>query len=102
MKAVVRAALAGDRDAAVEFFRKEFALDYLLRRMMAGSVAASHATQVAVMDGVTMGGGVGLAMHGPFRVATERCDLAHASTPETPLSDTAACLQGKWSAAVWA
>ena len=28
---------------------------------------------VAVMDRVTMGGGVGMAVHGPFRIATERC-----------------------------
>ena len=30
--------------------------------------------QVAIMDGITMGGGAGLCLNGAFRVATERCD----------------------------
>jgi hypothetical protein len=72
VKKVVQDALAGNKAAAVEFFKKEFTLDYLIDRMMAGGAGVPHFTQIAIMDRVSMGGGVGLAMHGPFRIATER------------------------------
>ena len=28
---------------------------------------------MALLDGIVMGGGAGVSMHGPFRVATEKC-----------------------------
>lgn len=31
---------------------------------------------IAIMDGVTMGGGVGLSVHAPFRIATENTVFA--------------------------
>ena len=55
--------LAGEHLRAVEFFRDEFLLDWRTSRV---------ASQVAVVDGVCLGGGAGLVMHGEYMVATER------------------------------
>lgn len=70
VKSVVREAVSGNWRAGVEFFRAEFQLDYLISRLAASSPSI---IQIALMDGIVMGGGAGLCMHGPFRVATERC-----------------------------
>lgn len=43
-------------------------------------LAGSPKPQVSVWDGIVMGGGVGISVHGAFRVATERCMFA---MPET-------------------
>ncbi len=40
---------------------------------------------VTIMDGITMGGGVGLAAHAPVRVVTERSRVA---MPETRIGFT--------------
>ncbi|KAF7986556.1 hypothetical protein HWV62_26292 [Athelia sp. TMB] len=56
------------RAKAVEFFKEEFELDYIL--------AALPKPYVVVLDGITMGGGVGLAAHAPFRIATENTVFA--------------------------
>lgn len=55
-----------------EFFREEYALNHRLHRC--------PKPVVALIDGVTMGGGVGLSVHGSHRVATERTVFA---MPET-------------------
>ncbi|KAF9246349.1 3-hydroxyisobutyryl-coenzyme A hydrolase [Melanogaster broomeanus] len=62
------------RPAAIQFFKDEFELDYLLSQL--------PQPYVAVLDGITMGGGVGLAISAPFRVATERTIFA---MPETKI-----------------
>lgn len=63
---------AGDGAQAREFFFTEYRLNHLL-------FTYSKAV-VAVMDGVTMGGGVGISMPARFRIATERTTFA---MPET-------------------
>ena len=63
---------AGDGVAAREFFFTEYRLNHLL--------FVYPKPVLAVMDGVTMGGGVGLSAPARYRVATERTTYA---MPET-------------------
>jgi len=46
------------------FFYPEYRHNYLISRL--------RKPHVALIDGITMGGGVGVSVHGTFRVATER------------------------------
>jgi enoyl-CoA hydratase len=62
----------GDGTAAREFFHTEYRLNHLIQSF--------PKPIVAIMDGVTMGGGVGLSVHATFRIATERTVFA---MPET-------------------
>ena len=57
---------------AREFFREEYITDYAL--------ACLRKPYVAIIDGITMGGGVGVSVPGRYRVATERTLFA---MPET-------------------
>lgn len=59
---------------SVDYFEKEYTLDHL--------IATYSKPYVAFMDGITMGGGVGLSVHAPFRIATERTTFA---MPETKI-----------------
>jgi enoyl-CoA hydratase len=66
------AAGANDPQAGAEFFAAEYRMNALLQRY--------PKPVAAVMDGVTMGGGVGLSIYSRYRIATERTVLA---MPET-------------------
>lgn len=59
---------------ATAFFGLEYQLNHL--------IATYNKPYIAFMDGVTMGGGVGLSVHAPFRIATERTLFA---MPETKI-----------------
>jgi enoyl-CoA hydratase len=63
---------AGDGFAARAFFQAEYRLNHL--------IYAYPKPIIAIIDGITMGGGVGLSVHAPFRIATERTTFA---MPET-------------------
>ena len=63
---------AGDAQEARAFFNVEYRMNAALKTF--------PKPVLAIMDGVTMGGGVGLSVHGSHRIATERTLFA---MPET-------------------
>src|SRR6202011_2852625 len=64
--------IAGDPDLTAAFFREEYQLIRRIHRF--------PKPYVAIIDGITMGGGAGVSVNGAFRIATERTMLA---MPET-------------------
>lgn len=66
-----------DHAEAREFFRAEYRLD--------AAIARYPKPVVAIMDGITMGGGIGLAGHASVRIVTERSRIA---MPETRIGFT--------------
>lgn len=61
------------RGEAMQFFKKEFELDWKLACYSVGAHTFDGSkTYIAVMDGLTMGGGAGLAFGAAVRVATEK------------------------------
>jgi enoyl-CoA hydratase/carnithine racemase len=57
-----------------DFFREEYQINYKLASQ------SRHVPQISLWDGIVMGGGVGLSVHGKYRVATEHTVFA---MPET-------------------
>lgn len=62
------------QEKSTDYFALEYQLDHL--------IATYSKPYVAVMNGITMGGGVGLSVHAPFRIATEKTVFA---MPETTI-----------------
>ncbi|TFK13609.1 disks large-associated protein 3 [Platysternon megacephalum] len=73
IRAITDAGKVGGR-LAQDFFREEYILN--------NAVGTCQKLYVALIDGITMGGGVGLSVHGHFRVATEKTLFA---MPETAI-----------------
>ncbi|CAL8106406.1 unnamed protein product [Orchesella dallaii] len=71
IRAVTESAKAGTT-LYQEFFKEEYQVNNLI-----GTLRIPY---IALIDGITMGGGVGLSVHGLFRVATEKTLFA---MPET-------------------
>jgi enoyl-CoA hydratase len=64
--------ISGSRDLTATFFREEYEL---IRR-----IHLFAKPYIAIIDGITMGGGAGMSVNGAYRVATERTLFA---MPET-------------------
>ncbi|KAL5020713.1 hypothetical protein ScPMuIL_002202, partial [Solemya velum] len=71
IRAVTEAGKVGGK-LSKDFFFEEYILN--------NKIGTYKLPYVAIIDGITMGGGVGLSVHGMFRVATERTVFA---MPET-------------------
>ncbi|MFF8958343.1 enoyl-CoA hydratase/isomerase family protein [Streptomyces sp. NPDC014894] len=71
IRAIHADAVAGGR-ASLDFWRDEYRLN--------ARIAAFRKPYVAFMDGIVMGGGVGVSAHGSVRIVTERSSVA---MPET-------------------
>ncbi|XP_030761932.1 3-hydroxyisobutyryl-CoA hydrolase, mitochondrial isoform X2 [Sitophilus oryzae] len=73
VKAIALAAFKGDK-LGHDFFRAEYTNN--------GLIGNYKIPYIALIDGIVMGGGVGLSVHGPYRIATEKTLFA---MPETQI-----------------
>ncbi|XP_033086742.1 3-hydroxyisobutyryl-CoA hydrolase, mitochondrial isoform X1 [Trachypithecus francoisi] len=71
---VISEAEKAKQNIAAVLFREEYILN--------NAIGSCQKPYVALIHGITMGGGVGLSVHGQFRVATEKCLFA---MPETAI-----------------
>jgi len=74
VRAIRALALAGRRDEVEAFFAAEYAVNRM--------IAEYPKPYVALIDGISMGGGLGLSVHGSHRVVTEHATMA---MPETAI-----------------
>ena len=74
VRSLYDAGIMGDVSLASNFFKKEYALDYL--------ISTYRKPIISIIDGITMGGGVGISMHGRYVIATDKTMFA---MPETAL-----------------
>ncbi len=74
IRAIRGHAMAGETDIVESFFRDEYALNQ--------AIASYPKPYIALIDGICMGGGIGVSMHGPYRIASEHAMFA---MPETAI-----------------
>lgn len=77
VRGLAESIVSGNAEGAGSFFREEYALN--------AAIAEYPKPIVVFADGVTMGGGIGLAGHAAVRIVTERSALA---MPETRIGFT--------------
>jgi enoyl-CoA hydratase len=68
LRHIYEAGLAGRQSESITFWREEYALNTLIKRY--------PKPYVALIDGIVMGGGVGISIHGSHRVAGDRFEFA--------------------------
>lgn len=68
IKTIRQLSLDGDRESIEAFFSEEYALD--------ACIASFPVPVISLINGICLGGGMGLSMHGRFRVVSERAKLA--------------------------
>jgi enoyl-CoA hydratase len=68
LRAIYEAGRAGRQRESLDFWREEYALNAAIRHY--------PKPYVALIDGIVMGGGVGVSVHGSHRVAGDRFDFA--------------------------
>lgn len=74
IKTIRQNCLDGKKAEAMSFFKEEYKLNYKINNL--------SKPYIALLNGVTMGGGVGVSVHGKYRVATEKTLFA---MPETAI-----------------
>ncbi|WFD27028.1 3-hydroxyisobutyryl-CoA hydrolase [Malassezia nana] len=86
IRSIVEAAAKTDmkeRIASARFFQGEIMQNYRVHTMRKNTTQLGHPkTYIGLWDGIVMGGGVGMTVHGPIRVATDRTLWA---MPETAI-----------------
>ncbi|KAK8660925.1 hypothetical protein V6N13_051831 [Hibiscus sabdariffa] len=75
---VVHAIRAGGWKARLNYFMKGYTLNYLM--------ATYSKPQVSILNGIVMGGGNGISLHGRFRVVTEKTIWDSSQMKEPPIS----------------
>lgn len=75
VKSVYQDAVSGGKEGlSSKFFREEYTVNY--------AIASWEKPQIAIWDGVVMGGGAGISVHGKYRISTENSLFA---MPETAI-----------------
>jgi enoyl-CoA hydratase len=83
IRALYDAAKAGDKKLPEKFWATEYRLNVLIARY--------PKPVIALMDGVVMGGGVGLSAHASHRIVTERSSVAMPEVAIGYFPDVGAC-----------
>lgn len=68
IRALYDLGVAGRQDEALKFWADEYPLNALIKNY--------RKPYIALIDGIAMGGGIGVSVHGSHRVAGDRCSFA--------------------------